>query len=182
MPRILAGGDTREQGVRIFYGRYAAAMMRFFIYRGLNADEAQDVFQETLIRIIRHTHQYQNTGQENAWFWQIARNCLTDFLRKKLRTQSVETIVDALEDLPVAAADCDTTDRSVEGCVDAGLDRFRQKEPDRVYALSLQMNGLSINEISTRIGRTLGATKEYLSQCRKKAHPYIAHCYELLGA
>ena len=45
----------------------------------------------------------------------------------------------------------------------------------------LQMDGHSIEEIGLRIGRTIAATKEYLSQCKKKIQPYIAHCTELLG-
>ena len=44
----------------------------------------------------------------------------------------------------------------------------------------LQMDGLSIEEIGLRIGRTMAATKEYLSQCKKKVQPFIAHCTELL--
>jgi hypothetical protein len=46
----------------------------------------------------------------------------------------------------------------------------------------LQMDGLSVEEIGHRIGRTIAATKEYLSQCKKKIQPYIAHCTDLLAA
>ena len=177
MPQIRFGGSRCEAAVRLFYNRYASAMMRFFMYRGLNADDAHDVFQETTVKIIRSADQYQDRGQENAWFWQIARNCLTDFQRKHHRIQSVEIAVDFLEELPVASEVYQDVDR----CVSDGLERYKAAEPDRVYALSLQMNGLSMAEISERIGRTISATKEYLSQCRKKAQPFIAHCYELLG-
>jgi DNA-directed RNA polymerase specialized sigma24 family protein len=33
--------------------------------------------------------------------------------------------------------------------------------------------GLSVSEIAERLGRTGAATKEYLSQCRKKMQPFI---------
>jgi hypothetical protein len=42
------------------------------------------------------------------------------------------------------------------------------------------MEGESIEEIGNRIGRTIAATKEYLSQCKKKLLPFISHCRELL--
>jgi RNA polymerase sigma-70 factor (ECF subfamily) len=182
MPRIIAGGEDREFAVRVFYERYASAMMRFYMYRGLSADEAQDVFQNTLIKVIRNAASYHDSGQENAWFWQISRNVLTDYQRQKYRSQEIEVAVEYLEDLPVAAPETDTAVQSVDGCVESGLSRFKEKEPDRVYALSLQMNGYSIKEIGERIGRTVAATKEYLSQCRKKAQPFVAHCFELLKA
>ena len=62
----------------------------------------------------------------------------------------------------------------------AGLDEFGKREPERALVLLLQMDGHSIEEIGLRIGRTIAATKEYLSQCKKKIQPYIAHCIELL--
>ena len=44
------------------------------------------------------------------------------------------------------------------------------------------MDGFSIEEIGLQIGRTVAATKEFLSQCRKKLKPYVAHCQDLLDA
>ena len=64
----------------------------------------------------------------------------------------------------------------------AGLGAFNSREPERAYVLMLQMDGLSIDDIGQRIDRTVAATKEYLSQCKKKIQPYIAHCTELLAA
>ena len=61
-----------------------------------------------------------------------------------------------------------------------GLARFSEVAPDRAYALMLQMEDQSIDEIAAVIGRTNGATKEYLSQCKKKIKSYIEHCTELL--
>jgi DNA-directed RNA polymerase specialized sigma24 family protein len=66
--------------------------------------------------------------------------------------------------------------------VAAGLGAFSNSEPERAYVLTLQMEGLSIQEIGQRIGRTVAATKEYLSQCKKKIQPFIAHCTEHLTA
>ena len=44
------------------------------------------------------------------------------------------------------------------------------------------MEGASVQDIADRIGRTAAATKEYLSQSRKKLQPFIAHCADLLVA
>ena len=70
---------------------------------------------------------------------------------------------------------------SVDECVSAGLDLFGSREPERAFVLVLQMKGTSIEEIAHQIGRTMAATKEYLSQCRKKIQPLIAHCADLLA-
>jgi RNA polymerase sigma factor (sigma-70 family) len=66
-------------------------------------------------------------------------------------------------------------------CFEQGFARFKEIEPERAKVLSLQLDDLSIEKIAEKIGRTNGATKEYLSQCRKKLAPYVEHCTELLS-
>ena len=73
-------------------------------------------------------------------------------------------------------------ERAAEQCVSEGLEAFSKQEPERAYVLMLQMDGSSVDEIGKLIGRTVAATKEYLSQCKKKIQPFIAHCNELLSA
>ena len=70
---------------------------------------------------------------------------------------------------------------TVDDCVAAGLGAFAQQMPERAHALSLQMEGQSIEAIGQQIGRSAAATKEFLSQCRKKIQPFIAHCMDLLS-
>jgi RNA polymerase sigma factor (sigma-70 family) len=72
--------------------------------------------------------------------------------------------------------------RAVADCVCAGLEAFSKEHPLRVHVLEMKMDGVSDKEISIKIGRTLSATREYLSQCRKKFEPFIIHCKGLLSS
>jgi DNA-directed RNA polymerase specialized sigma24 family protein len=54
--------------------------------------------------------------------------------------------------------------------------------PERAQVLMLVMDGISLEDIGERIGRTAAATKTYLFECRKKLKPFVAHCAELLQA
>jgi len=72
--------------------------------------------------------------------------------------------------------------QDVNECMSAGLEDFAAEHPDRYQVLMSQLDGEDISSIGRRIGRSLAATKEYLSQCRKKLAPYIEHCTELLPA
>lgn len=184
---IRSGGKPMDAGVKALYEIAAQPMLRFFVYKGASRDEANDVLQETFIKIVRSASSFAGDGTAKAWIWQIARNCLIDHQRKQGSLANHETAVndehwETLEQTtadPNAAA-CLSPD-SVDECVSAGLETFNRREPDRALALMLQMDGLSIEEIGARIGRTIGATKEYLSQCKKKIQPFIAHCTELLA-
>lgn len=169
--------------VKALYRETAQPFLRFFVYKGSTPEEAKDVLQETMVKIVRSAESFGGDGSAKSWMWQIARNCLIDHQRKAGTLTSHETTVSdehwqLLEEItpdPVCG-----NKGSVDECVTVGLDAFGQREPDRALVLLLQMDGHSIEEIGLRIGRTIAATKEYLSQCKKKIQPYIAHCTELL--
>lgn len=82
----------------------------------------------------------------------------------------------------VAAPTCSVGGQSVAECVAAGFEAFAGLEPERAHALGMQIDGQSITFIADCLGRTLAATKEYLSQCRKKIKPFLEHCRDLQEA
>ena len=184
---IGAGGKAMDAGVKALYQTSAQPMLRFFVYKGLSGDDAKDVLQDTFVKIIRSVSSFTGDGAAKAWLWQVARNCLIDHQRKQGSLGNHEVAVNdehwqTLEDTTPDenAQTCGTTG-SVDECVSTGLDQFKRAEPERALVLMLQMDGLSIEEIGIQIGRTMAATKEYLSQCKKKIQPFIAHCTDLLA-
>ena len=53
---------------------------------------------------------------------------------------------------------------------------------EQAQALTLiAFYGWDIEEISRFLGRTQGATREYLSQSRKKLRPFLEPCHEYLA-
>ena len=185
---IRSGGKAMDAGVKALYQSVAQPMLRFFVYQGVSGDDAKDVLQETIVKVIRSADSYGGSGTAKAWIWQVARNCLIDHQRKLGSLGKHEIAVNdeqwaRLEETTAAPTSLSKSSAdSVDKCVAEGLSIFSNKEPERAYALTLQMEGLSIEEIGLRIGRTVGATKEYLSQCKKKIQPFIAHCTDYLTA
>lgn len=183
---IRSGGAAMNAAVKALYGETGQPFLRFFVYKGSTPEEAKDVLQETMVKIVRSVESFGGDGSAKSWMWQIARNCLIDHQRKAGTLTNLETTVsdEHWQHLEEVTADPNAAvcrdNGSVDECVTSGLDAFSQREPDRALVLLLQMDGHSIEEIGLRIGRTIAATKEYLSQCKKKIQPYIAHCTELL--
>jgi len=182
---VCQGGRQQDAAVKALYQAHAQAMLRFFVHQGVSAEDASDILQDTLVKIIRSAHGFRGTGSAQAWLWQVARNCLLDFHAARARWAGRELAVDAarwdsLADTTPAPLAC-AMDATVDACVASGLDAFAQQMPERAHALALQMEGLSIEAIGRQIGRSAAATKEYLSQCRKKIQPFVAHCIDLLS-
>jgi RNA polymerase sigma factor (sigma-70 family) len=182
---ICMGGKAADVGLRALYREIGPPMLRFFVLKGAPGEEAKDVLQETFIRVFKAASSYSGNGSAKSWLWQIGRNCLTDHLRKRGRVQEREVLFDddgwgrLLESTPAPAQTIVEQD-SLEDCISRGVNVYGQQMPDRAYVLTLQMEGAGIEEIAAQIGRSIAATKEYLSQCRKKLRPFISDCLQLL--
>ena len=66
-----------------------------------------------------------------------------------------------------------------QSCIEEKFKLFKEEMPDRHYVINLQKDGVSIEDISIRIGRSYAATKEFLSQSKKKLTPYFEECKDI---
>ena len=192
LKQLAGGGAAQAAALRRLYEGKGKEFGRFYVSRGLDRSAADDVLQETFLKILKQAPSYRGDGTANAWMWQIARNVLIDHLRKHRNEVNLD------DDQWKKAEDEDSTkprgervfqstdetdpSREAEACVSRGLARFASEEPDRAFALELQVEGLDGNEIADRIGRSYAATRQYLYQCRERLKPYIAECLPLLTA
>jgi RNA polymerase sigma factor (sigma-70 family) len=182
----LAGDKAMQTAaLRRLYEGKGREFGRFFVGRGLDRAEADDVVQETMLKILKQAPGF-------AWMWQIARNALIDHQR---RYQHEVNLDDAQwkkaedddsrrppEERVFQSTDAHDPSREAEDCVSKGLSRFAADEPERAYAIELVVEGIDGREIADRIGRTYTATRQYLLQCRQRLAPYIKDCLPLLTA
>jgi RNA polymerase sigma factor (sigma-70 family) len=177
---IRKGGRAMHLALRVLYDTTRLHMIRFFVYQGVPSDQAEDIFQETLIKVVRKADTYKGEGTARSWIWQIARNCLADHQRVAGRAaEHFVAVNDEQWETAPAPPEC-IAGETADECVSRGLDSFADRMPERALVITLQMDGMSIAEIAKRIDRTVRATTVYLSECRKKVEPFIAHCAELL--
>ncbi len=181
---IRSGGKPMEAAVKSLHTRVAQAMLRFFVYRGASTQDAEDILQETFVKICTSAHTYRGEAPAAAWIWKLAHNCLADFYRGSAARFRYEEAVndDVWDGVSQTIAANATADRSADECITLGLATFGRLEPERVYVLTLQMDGHDIGTISHRIGRSAAATKVYLYESRKKLAPFIEHCLPLLAS
>ena len=133
---ICLGGTTHhDRAIRTFYERWATQMKTYFVMKGAPVKDAEDILQDTAVRIWRIAPQYKGQCEARAWMWSIARNALTDHLR---RAQGKP------ETLPLNGYPNDTVfpvhppkELDPSDCVYDGLTKFESSDPDRAYALQL---------------------------------------------
>jgi RNA polymerase sigma-70 factor (ECF subfamily) len=72
-----------EEAFTMLFARYRVPITSY-IYRLVgNRSEAESIAQETFLRIIEKADRYEHPKRFSTWFYTIARNLATDFLKKK---------------------------------------------------------------------------------------------------
>jgi RNA polymerase sigma-70 factor (ECF subfamily) len=63
--------------------QYQHRLLRYLVYLSGNRELAEDLFQETWIRVLERGHQYDGEHEFSTWLYAVARNLTIDYLRKK---------------------------------------------------------------------------------------------------
>ena len=63
--------------------QYQHRLLRYLIYLSGARELAEDLFQETWIRVIERGHQYNGRHEFSTWLYAVARNLTIDRLRRK---------------------------------------------------------------------------------------------------
>jgi RNA polymerase sigma-70 factor (ECF subfamily) len=63
--------------------QYQHRLLRYLISLCGNPALAEDLFQETWIRVLERGHQYDGKHEFSTWLYAVARNLTIDYLRKK---------------------------------------------------------------------------------------------------
>lgn len=184
---IRQGGKMRDKGYAVLFRRYAPHFRKFYLYQGLNAADADDIVQETFANIVQHCDSYQGDSPLAAWLWRIARNCMNDHFRRT-NARPAENLDDegwdALEQESDAMRTFDPppANETLEDCVQLRFAEFAKKFPERAHAFSLVMEGSDTAHIAAAIQRTPGATREFISQSRKRIEEFLRPCRDYLSA
>jgi len=149
--------------------QYQHRLFRYLVYLSGNRELAEDLFQETWIRVLERGHQYDGKHEFSTWLYAVARNLTIDYLRKKSPV-SLDGMIDGMmEDerhAPLEPADT----RPMAWEVVA-----QHEQAERVSAALVSIpaeyreavvlrfqEGLALDEIATITGTKLGTVKSRL--------------------
>jgi RNA polymerase sigma-70 factor (ECF subfamily) len=149
--------------------QYQHRLLRYLVYLSGNRELAEDLFQETWIRVLERGHQYDGKHEFSTWLYAVARNLTIDYLRKK-SPLSLGGINDGLmedEDrAPLEPADTRplawevVQQREQAERINAALVSIPAEYREAVV-LRFQ-EGLALDEIATVTGARLGTVKSRL--------------------
>lgn len=73
------------QLAREWYEQYHTGIYRFALSLLRNPQQAEDVLQETFVKLLAGKFSFPTPGKEKAWLFKVARNLCMDILRKRIQ-------------------------------------------------------------------------------------------------
>ncbi len=170
MERIAAGDLP---ALRLLMERWEGPAKRYAFRVFGDHQLAEDVAQETFVRLYRAAHRYRPDARFSTYFYTVLGNLCRDQLRKARRRQEGgETIEDSFVlDASVAHPGAHRPDVLAEAEEDRMLvRRVVATLPEKhMRALSLrEFEGLSYDEIATVMEATLAEVKTWIHRGRKR--------------
>ena len=81
------------------YALHKGPLFRFLLRQGMQNGQADEVFQEIWLKVIKARESYQSSARFQTWLYSIARNHLIDEFRKKATAVVTEYQESLTEDL-----------------------------------------------------------------------------------
>lgn len=184
----IAADPSAAMPVNALFQRYRKPLLRFCGATGLQAADAEEVVQDAFVKMVRNASSFRGDAKVSTWLHQITRNLCIDRLRQnRPELQLDDEAWAVIEDQCVAQPE--QTEFASHGvrhnlheCFDRAFETFRRQHPAAAQAISGVVHmGWGISELAQALDRTEGATREYLSQCRKKLKAFVEPCQKFLS-
>ena len=127
------------------------ALLRFFRYNSASREAAEDLLQETWLRIHRMRHSYRPSERLLPWVYAIAHHVRIDSYRRRSRIAVHEA---PLDPLPEPAASNTELDALHFQSLIATL-----PEAQREVVTMLKVSGMTVDEVARATRSTAGAVK-----------------------
>lgn len=185
---ITQGGVAAERGARVLFGLLWRRFVADYQRAGLAPSAAEDLASDAFTQVFKGLPSLRDVQAADKWIQTVARNTLLNHWRDSAQQRSHELAVD--DDDLLWLADESQADGGPGGagqgdpavwlCLVRQLERFCTDQPERAHWLEqVVMQGWALPDLAVALGRSAGAAREYLSQCRKGLQRYFSECLPL---
>jgi RNA polymerase sigma-70 factor (ECF subfamily) len=150
----------------------------FIARRVADPQDAEDVLQEVMLRIHRHSDELVSADRVAAWVHQIARHAIIDHYRR--RAARPERPAGAAGDLvehddgPLGTPASDTLRRELSACLRPLIDRLPDKQ--REALVLTEFDGLTQIEAARRLGISVSGAKARVQRGRAQLRTLLLDC------
>lgn len=159
---LSLGGDT--VAFDHLFARYRDAMRKLYAQRTGSTDDADDLIQETFLKVYLNLDKYNPAYTFGQWIYTIARNAFIDYLRKKQENVPLEMVQRGQSSFPTPEESIINMQQMarIEGFMDKLRPRYRKLIELRFF------RDYSYEEIAAELRVPIGTVKTQLHRAREQ--------------
>ncbi len=165
---LILNRKQTEKGYRLLMGKYQDRL--YWHIRGLlrNHQDADDVLQDTFIKVFRNLDGFEGKAQLYTWMYRIATNESMTFLKKKQRNQTQEL---GQQHRELFVADAYVAPGEAERLLATAMHSLPEKQ--LIVFQMRYFEELTYQEISDVLGTSVGALKASFHHAVKKIESHL---------
>lgn len=166
---LVLGGD--DAAFEYLFNRYRDAIHRLFVQRLGGMNGADDLLQETFIKVYINLHRYSPEYTFGQWVYTIARNTFIDFVRRRQDDLSID------ERFSVPASSSPTPEERVINLQQRNqIEDYLERLSPRYRRLIVMrfFEEYSYEEIAEKLELPLGTVKTQIHRARERMCRLIA--------
>jgi RNA polymerase sigma-70 factor (ECF subfamily) len=176
MERFLRG---EVEGFNLLVKNYKVRLFSLLYRLVGNREEAEDILQETFLRVYRQRESYDFNYSFSTWIYTIALNLCRNLYKrkKKVRFLGMDSLVNHPDPNSENHGNRNRLSSILEGAISSLPFKYRT-----VFLLR-DVDQLSYEEVASTLSLPLGTVKSRVNRARgilqKKLKPMMEECYEL---
>jgi len=156
-----------EEAAMALVRRVTPLLRRYFLLHASSRRYADDLLQETWMRIHKARHTYRSQEPALPWILAVARYARLDYYRRSSRVEARERQVEVLPEAANPGLPADSPD------IDQMLSALPEQQ--REVVIMLKLSGMSIDDVARATSSSPGSVKQ-------KAHRAYQKLREILSA
>lgn len=186
---IIGCGDASEAAIGLLFERYYKKFVSYLMFRRVSRQDAEDMVQDVFVKVVGSLRGSSAEVQSaRAYLYRALHNRFVDFLRAKRPEVRASEMSDdsgrdgdAIIESVASKLQVESDELGFLDCFQKALGSFFGKDQEAGTAIQMAVEGFSGDEMAEVLGRTHGATREFLRQCRKKFQALLQElCFEYL--
>ena len=148
--------------------RLSPQLHRFFLAQVVSRRYADDLLQETWLRIHQARRTYRPGEPALPWIYAIARHVRVDSYRKVRRTESREQQVDVLPETPAPAAGASQSGPDLDALLRV------LPESQREVVVMLKISDMTLEEVARATSSSVGSVKQKAHRAYEKLREVLS--------
>ncbi len=178
LAQLIAQGDRNAAGVLV--ARYQAPVRGFLLKLSGNPDVADDMAQETFLRVLKYAQRYDPQYKMITWLLTIARRLWLNHIRRKDNQTFNTSYEQMFQSTPGPQQLAQRTDQQVRTKELLAEAMTHLTEPQQMVITLFHQQELPVNEVAKVMEMPEGTVKSHLHRARAALRTLLAPQMEKL--